>query len=70
MIEEFRNDSFDPENFSEINGFELIMYKKKYYLRDLETNQLYDILDNKPHNIVGLYTINGKIKLNSQHKEN
>jgi len=46
------------------------MYKKKYYLRDLETNQLYDILDNKPHNIVGLYTINGKIKLNSQHKEN
>ena len=64
MIEEFRNDNFNPENFIEINGYELIMYKKQYYLRDLETNQLYDILNNNPNNVVGLYTINGKVKLN------
>jgi len=64
MIEEFRNDTFNPEIFNEINGYQLIIYKKKYYLRDLETNQLYDIDDYKPNKIVGIYTINGKVKLN------
>jgi len=64
-IKEINNDNFNPDNFIEINGYELMMYKKKYYIRDLETNQLYDIQDNKPNNIVGLYnTITGKIKLN------
>lgn len=65
IIEEFRNDIFNPETFIEINGYQLIMYKKKYYLRDLETNQLYDIDNNMPNKVVGIYTINGKVKLNS-----
>jgi hypothetical protein len=63
-IKEINNDNFNPDNFIEINGYELMMYKKKYYIRDLETNQLYDIQDNKPNNIIGIYTINGKVKLN------
>ncbi len=56
--------SFDPNNFEDINGYELIVYKKKYYLRDLETNELYDILDNQPNVIVGLISTNGKVKFN------
>jgi hypothetical protein len=64
MIEEFRNDIFNPDIFNEINGYQLIIYKKKYYLRDLETNQLYDIDNYKPNKVVGIYTINGKVKLN------
>jgi chromosome segregation ATPase len=55
---------FDPDNFEEINGYELIMYKKNYYLRDLETNELYDIVSYKPGNVVGLITSNGKVRLN------
>lgn len=55
---------FDPENFEEINGYELLCYKKRYYLRDLETSEIYDILNNQPNVIVGLLTSSGKIKLN------
>jgi hypothetical protein len=61
---EISNESFNPDNFIEINGYDLIMYKKKYYLRDLETNQLYDIQNNSPNKFIGIYTINGKVKLN------
>ena len=64
IIEEFRNDTFNPDNFTEINGYQLMMYKKIYYLRDLETNQLYNIENYKPNIVAGIYTINGKVKLN------
>lgn len=64
IIEEYKNDSFNPDDFIEINGFELMVYRKKYYLRDLETNQLFDIKDNKSNKFVGIYTTNGKVKLN------
>jgi hypothetical protein len=57
-------DSFDPDNFEDINGYELIVYKKKYYLRDLETNELYDIVNNQPNIVVGLISTNGKVKFN------
>lgn len=63
-VEDSVNNNFNPDHFVDINGFELIMYKKKYYLRDLEINHLYDIQDNKPNKIVGIYTTNGKVKLN------
>lgn len=54
----------DPETFEEINGYELIAYKKKYYLRDMETSEIYDInVDNKPNKVVGLL-VNNKIKFN------
>ena len=55
--------AFDPDNFEEINGYELICYKKKYYLRDLETNELYDIDNNMPNKVVGLISSSGKAKL-------
>jgi hypothetical protein len=54
---------FDPENFEEINGYELLAYKKKYYLRDLETDELYSIQNNMPHEVAGLLTSKGKVKL-------
>ena len=62
IIEEFKND-FDIDKFEDINGFELLIYKKIYYLRDLETNELYDILNNKQNKKIGLI-VNGKVKLN------
>ena len=55
---------FDPDNLEDINGFELLVYKKNYYFRDLETNELYDIDDNKPGKIVGLINSKGKPKFN------
>jgi hypothetical protein len=61
--EEVVND-FDPDNFEELNGFELMMYKKKYYLRDLETNELYSIMNNVQDKIVGFINSSGKPKFN------
>ena len=58
------NSVFNVENFEDINGFELTSYKKNYYLRDLETNELYDIVDNKPGKVIGLINSKGKIKFN------
>lgn len=51
------------EEYEDVNGYELMIYKKKYYYRDLETNELYDIHNKKPNIIVGLLT-NGKVKFN------
>jgi predicted RNase H-like nuclease (RuvC/YqgF family) len=56
---------FDPDNFEEINGYELMLYKKNYYLRDLETNELYNIVNNKPDSVVGFINNKGKPKFNS-----
>jgi hypothetical protein len=55
---------FELDNFEDINGYELIQYKKKYYLRDLETNELYNISDNKPNKVVGLINSKSKVKFN------
>ena len=57
------DNQFDPDMFEDINGFELLIYKQKYYLRDLETSEIYDIVDNKQYQIVGLINSKGKIKL-------
>ena len=62
IVEEPHTD-FDPNNFEDLNGFELLMYKSNYYLRDLETSELYDIVANKPDKIVGLINGKGKVKL-------
>lgn len=53
---------FNPDNFEDINGYELISYKKNYYLRDLETNELYNVVHNKPGEIIGLLSSKGKVK--------
>ena len=58
------NSEFNVDDFEDINGFELTSYKKNYYLRDLETNELYDIVDNKPGKVIGLINSKGKIKFN------
>lgn len=58
------NVEFNVDNFEDINGFELTSYKKNYYLRDLETNELYDIVNNKPGKIIGLLNSKGKIQFN------
>jgi hypothetical protein len=59
-----REQIFNPEEFEEINGYELIIYKKKYYLRDLETGEIYDIVNNQPNQIIGLISSSGKVKFN------
>ena len=56
---------FDIEHFEDINGYELIQYKKKYYFRDLETNEIYNILNYKPDSVIGLMS-NNKIKLHTK----
>ena len=58
-----RKVTFDPEEFEEVNGYELLVYKKNYYLRDLETDELYSIQSNKPDKVVGLINNKGKVKL-------
>jgi exonuclease SbcC len=63
--EKYSNETeFNPDEYEDINGYELLCYKKKYYLRDLETSEIYDINDYKPNKIVGLITKGGKMKLN------
>jgi hypothetical protein len=54
---------FNPNDFEDINGYELLVYKKNHYLRDMETNELYDIENNKPNQVIGLITEKGKVKL-------
>jgi hypothetical protein len=63
--EKYSNETeFNPDEYEDINGYELLCYKKKYYLRDLETSEIYDINDYKPNKVVGLITKGGKMKLN------
>ena len=59
LEEEIRNLKSD-----DINGFEKIEYKKILYYRDLETNEIYDIVDDKPNSIVGYLNSKNKIKFN------
>jgi ribosomal 30S subunit maturation factor RimM len=56
------NDEINEELLN-INGYELIIYKNIYYYRDLETNEIYNIIDNKIGIIVGIMTNKNKIKL-------
>jgi len=53
---------FNPEDFEDVNGYELIVYKSVHYLRDLETNEIYNIKANKPSQVVGLINSNGRVK--------
>jgi hypothetical protein len=50
-----KDNIFDPDEFDEINGYELITYRKKYHLRDLETNEIYNILNYLPNKVIGIY---------------
>jgi hypothetical protein len=58
------NTVFNIDMFEEINGYELIEYKGDYYLRDLETNELYNIKNNQPNKVIGLINSKSKVKFN------
>jgi hypothetical protein len=62
---ETEDNIFDIDNFEDINGYELLQYKKKYYLRDLETNEIYNIINYKPDSVIGLMS-NNRIKLHTK----
>lgn len=55
---------FDPDNFDEIEGYELIMYKKNYYLKNINKLTVYTIIDNNIGDKVGIINSSGKVKLN------
>ena len=57
---------FDPDNFEDIEGYELIMYKNNYYLKDLENLTIHTIIDNNIGDDVGYINSSGKIKLNKK----
>jgi predicted nucleic acid-binding Zn-ribbon protein len=57
------SNEFNEEEFNEIDGFELIMYKKNYYLKNTN-NEIFNIVNYKPNVIVGTINSKGKIKLN------
>lgn len=61
---EKQNEEFDPDKYVEINGYELLLYKKKCYLKDLETSELYDIVNYKPNKIIGIINHKNKIIFN------
>jgi len=54
---------FNEEEFTDIDGYELLIYKNIYYLKNEITNDIYDIIDYKPLNKVGIINEKGKIKL-------
>jgi hypothetical protein len=49
--------------YTDIDGYELLIYKNIYYLKNEITNDIYDIIDYKPVNKVGIINEKGKIKL-------
>jgi hypothetical protein len=60
--EEFKAYQFNEEDYEESDEYELIRYKKIYYLKELSNNNIYNILNNKPYTHVGA-VINGKVVL-------
>ena len=60
---EKQKNEFNEDEFNEIEGFELIMYKKNYYLKNTN-NEIFNIVNYKPNVIVGTINSKGKIKLN------
>jgi len=47
-----------------LSGFELVQLKNKYYLRNLETNELHTIIENDIGDVVGIIDKRGKVKFN------
>ena len=55
---------FDEDKYQEIDGYELLKYKNNYYLKNIKTNDLYNIKEYQANEVVGKITLKGKIKLN------
>ena len=60
--EEYKAYNFNINDYEDIDEFELIKYKKVYYLKN-SNNSIYSILNNKPYLLVGTININGKVVL-------
>jgi hypothetical protein len=60
--EEFKTYEFNIDNYEEIDNYELIKYKNKYYLKD-NNNNVYSILNNNPYLLVGTINNKGKVIL-------
>jgi predicted RNase H-like nuclease (RuvC/YqgF family) len=59
-----KSESDDIESI-DINGYELLLYKNNYYLKNNNTNELYDIKNKKPNKLVGIIKSSGKVKFNN-----
>lgn len=57
-----QEDIFNVDNFEPIDGYELITYKKTYYLVQEETNRVFSIIKNKVGKHIGNLK-GGKMKL-------
>lgn len=57
-----QEDIFNVDNFEPIDGYELIKYKKTYYLVQEETNRVFSIIKNKVGKHIGNLK-SGKMKL-------
>lgn len=64
QTEEVIINDFNPDDFEDIEGYELIMYKKNYYLKNINKQTVYTIVDNNVGKKVGIINSTGKVKLN------
>ena len=63
-VEQPETFDYDPDTFEELSGYELVQLKNKYYLRNLETNELHLIIENNIGDVVGIIDKRGKVKFN------
>jgi hypothetical protein len=61
--EEFKTYEFNIDDYEELDCYELIKYKNIYYLKESTTNNVYNILNNKPYLHVGTINSKGKVVL-------
>ena len=54
---------FNIDKYEEIEDYELISYKKNYYLKN-NLNEIYSIKKYKPYKSIGMVDSKGKIVLN------
>jgi len=57
IVEENKPYVFNIDNYVDIKGYDLLKYKKIYYLIN-DKNEIFSILDNKPNIIVGSFKDN------------
>jgi predicted RNase H-like nuclease (RuvC/YqgF family) len=63
-IEQTVINEFNEDEYNDIEGFELVKYKNIYYLKNINTNEIFNIVNYLPNKNVGIINSKGKIKLN------
>lgn len=61
--EEYKAYKFNIDDYEESNEFDLVKYKNIYYLKDVSSNRVFSILNNKPYLLVGVINNKGKVEL-------